>query len=423
VLVREGGWGLIAFILPPPYRKVVRVSRSVLLLAALATAVLLASGVALAVTPTGTHAVSDREAFQGAQGKDAALDAALRRLVAMHGGPPGVIAVVQRGKHREIHAFGVRNLKGDLPLRPNDHMRQASTSKAYSGAVALSVVSKGALSLNDTIGDLLPDLPDAWSEVTLRQLLKHTSGLPDFTKDQGFLDALLASPKRAPQPRELLSFVEDEPLNFEPGTLYEYSNSDNVTVGLMVEAATGRTYEQQLRAQVYGPLGLEDTSLPRGSNLKMPFIHGYDNDPSQQPPEDLSGVLASGWFWASGGMVTTPSDLNAFARGYVGGDLFDLKTRTRQRNVFEGGSSDPPGPGKNSAGLGIFRYETRCGTVWGHTGNYPGYTQFLAASPNGKRSVTVSVNEQLSPIQGAPGVFEALRRAEVKAVCAALANR
>ena len=355
-----------------------------------------------------------------AKGADAALDRALKDLVAMEGGPPGVIAIVQRGNHREVHSFGVRNIKSGLPLRANDHMRQASTSKAYSGAVALSLVSKGALSLNDTIGELLPDLPDSWSEVTLRQLLNHTSGLPDFTKDQGFLDALVASPKQAPQPRELLSFVENERLNFEPGTQFEYSNSDNVTVGLMVEAATGTSYEEQLRKQVYRPLGLKNTSLPRGANLRKPFIHGYD--PSQQPPEDVSEVLASGWFWASGGMVTTPSDLNAFARGYVGGDLFDLETRARQRKVFEGGASDPPGPGKNSAGLGIFRYETRCGTVWGHTGNYPGYTQFLAASRDGKRSVTVSVNEQLSPIQGAPGVFDALRRAEVKAVCAALAD-
>src|SRR5919107_1957775 len=309
---------------------------------------------------------------QGVKGADATLDRALKELVAMEGGPPGAIAIVQRGNHREVHSFGVRNIKSGLPLRADDHMRQASTSKAYSGAVALSLVSKGALSLNDTIGELLPDLPDSWSEVTLRQLLNHTSGLPDFTKDQGFLDALLDSPKQAPQPRELLSFVENERLNFEPGTQYEYSS--------------------------------------------------YDNVPSQQPPEDLSEVLASGWFWASGGMVTTPSDLNAFVRGYVGGDLFDLKTRARQRKVFEGGASDPPGPGKNSAGLGIFRYETRCGTVWGHTGNYPGYTQFLAASPNGKRSVTVAVNEQLSPVQGAPGVFDALRHAEVKAVCAALAD-
>jgi D-alanyl-D-alanine carboxypeptidase len=118
-------------------------------------------------------------------------------------------------------------------------------------------------------------------------------------------------------------------------------------------------------------------------------------------------------------MVSTPSEVNDFVRGYVGGELFDLKAHARQRRVVEGGGSEPPGPGKNSAGLGIFRYETRCGTVWGHTGNYPGYTQFLAASPNGKRSVTVSVNEQLSPVQGAPGVFDALRRTEELAVCRA----
>jgi D-alanyl-D-alanine carboxypeptidase len=112
--------------------------------------------------------------------------------------------------------------------------------------------------------------------------------------------------------------VEDEPLNFEPGTSYEYSNANNNVVGLMGEEATGEPYERQLNEQVYKPLELKTTSLPRDANLKPLFIHGYDNDPSQDPPEDLSEVLASGWVWASGGMVTTPSELNDFARGYVG---------------------------------------------------------------------------------------------------------
>jgi D-alanyl-D-alanine carboxypeptidase len=291
------------------------------------------------------------------------------------------------------------------------------------------LVSKGALSLNDTIGELLSELPKpppaAWAEITLRQLLNHTSGLPDLLEDPDLQEALQASPTKAPPPEKLLTYLydHDPPLRFAPGSKYQYSNTDNIAVALMVEAATGKSYEDQLRERVYSPLGLRKTTLPRGPNLRKPFIHGYDNDPSQQPPEDVSEVLASGWVWASGGMVSTPSEFNEFVRGYVGSDLFDLKTRARQRQVFEGGSSDPPGPGKNSAGLGIFRYETRCGTVWGHTGNYPGYTQFMAASPNGKRSVTVSVNEQLSPVQGAPGVFDALRHAEGKAVCAALAGR
>jgi D-alanyl-D-alanine carboxypeptidase len=73
--------------------------------------------------------------------------------------------------------------------------------------------------------------------------------------------------------------------------------------------------------------------------------------------------------------------------------------------------------------LGVFRYETECGTVWGHTGNTLGYTQFMAASPDGRRSVVVSVNSQLTPEAGAKGVFKALRRAEGLAICAALADR
>ncbi|HWS81676.1 MAG TPA: serine hydrolase domain-containing protein [Rubrobacter sp.] len=363
---------------------------------------------------------------QGTKGADAALDRALKELVAMEDGPPGVIAVVQRGKHRKVHTFGVRNIKSGLPIRIDDRMRIASVAKAFSGAVALSLVSKGALSLNDTIGKLLSGLPepppDAWAEITLRQLLNHTSGLPEILEDLEFLDAFGASPKKAPPPEDLLTFLynNDPPLRFEPGSKYQYSNSDNIAVALMVEAATGTSYEDLLRELVYKPLGLRRTSLPRGPNLRKPFIHGYDT--TQDPPEDVSEDFAAGWAWASGGIVSTPADLNTFIRGYVGGKLFDERTQAKQRRVIEGGSSEPPGPGKNSAGLAIFRYETRCGTVWGHTGNTVGYTQFAAASADGRRSVTVSINALHTLVAGNQDVFRALRRAEVKAVCAALAG-
>ena len=395
----------------------------VLLLASMAVAMAVAGGAALAVTPTGTTAGTDRGALGGAKDPDAKLDRALKKLVAKRGGPPGVIAVVQRGEHRKVHAFGVANLENGRPMGVDDRMRIASAAKAFSGATALSLVGKGKLSLDDTIGERLPELPDAWSEVTLRQLLNHTSGIPDFSQEDGFLEALLASLKKAPPPQELLSFVDNEDLLFEPGSEYRYSNSDNVAVALMVEAATGDAYEEQLKKQVYGPLGLGKTSLPPGPNLREPYIHGYDNDPSEQPPEDVSELVAAGWAWASGGIVSTPADMNTFIRGYVRGELFDLQTRAQQRKVVEGGGSEPPGPGKNSAGLALFRYETRCGTVWGHTGNTLGYTQFMAASPDGRRSVVVSINTQLTPKEGSRGAFEALRRAEGLAVCAALAAR
>jgi D-alanyl-D-alanine carboxypeptidase len=290
-------------------------------------------------------------------------------------------------------------------------------------------VSKGTLSLDDTIGDLLSDLPEppppAWSRVTLRQLLNHTSGLPDFTKSGAFREALLVSPTKAKPPETLLTYAYDlnggKPL-FTPGTKYRYSNSDNIAVALMVEAATGKTYDDQLRKQVYAPLGLRKTSLPSGTQLRTPFIHGYDL--SEHPPEDVSKITAAGWAWASGGIVSTPSDLNTFIRGYVKGKLYDLQTRAQQRKVFEGGHSEPTGPGKNSAGLGIFRYKKKCGTVWGHTGNIPGgYTQFMAASPNGKRSATVSINAQIAPPVGDPDAFKVLRRAEGLAVCTALTGK
>src|ERR671916_1458806 len=306
-----------------------------------------------------------------AKGADAALDRALEELVAMEDGPPGVIAVVQRGKHRKVHTFGVRNIKSGMPIRVDDRMRIASVAKAFSGAVALSLVSKGALSLNDTIGELLSDLPDpppdTWSKVTLRQLLNHTSGLPDFTGSDGFQNVVIANPTQPDPPEKLITYAYDlnnGELLFTPGTQYKYSNSDNIVVALMVEAATGRTYESQLQKQVFGPLGLRKTSLPVGPNLRKPYIHGYDV--SVAPPEDGSEELAAGWAWASGGIVSTPADINTFIRAYVRGDLFDLQTRSKQRKVIEGGGSKPPGPGKNSAGLGIFRYETRCRTLGAH---------------------------------------------------------
>jgi D-alanyl-D-alanine carboxypeptidase len=408
---------------------VVGVRRTVLLLATVSLAVLLASGVALAVTPLGDSAENTEAGVTAAaKGPDIALDRALKELVAMPGGPPGVIAVVQRGQSREVHTFGVAHLKNERHMRVDDRMRIASAAKAFSGAVALSLVGDtDTLTLDDTIGDRLSDLPEpppaAWSEVTLRQLLNHTSGLPDFSESEAFRDALVERLRHPDPPAKLLTYAYG--LNggdtlFDPGTQYHYSNSDNIAVALMVEDATEVAYEDQLKKRVYRPLGLSRTSLPVGPELSKPFIHGYDL--STSPPEDASELVAAGWAWASGGIVSTPSDLNAFIRGYVGGDLFDPQTRAEQRVVFEGGGSEPPGPGENSAGLGVFRYETVCGTVWGHTGNTLGYTQFMAASPNGRRSATVSINAQITQKVGDPEAFAALRHAEERAVCAALAG-
>lgn len=369
-----------------------------------------------ALLPTGAIAKTP------AQRADAALDRALRSLVSMPGGPPGVIALVRRGNRLKVHTAGYADVATERRPRATHHMRVASVAKAFSGGVALSLVSKGALSLDDTIGKWLPDLPAAWHAVTLRQLLNHTSGLPDFTAKRAFKKAVVASLTIAPPPRQLLDFVKDDPLKFSPGSQYRYSNSDNIAVGLMVEAATGHSYEGELQEQVARPLGLARTTLPRGPELPNPYIHGYDFGDDGQP-EDISEIFASGWAWASGGIILTPADLNRFIQGYVGGKLFGADVQSQQRQFIAGGGSEPRGPGRNAAGLALFRYRTRCGTVYGHTGNTFGFTQFAAASADGSRSVTVSINlQRTQESEGEAGaVFRALHRAELLAICAALA--
>ena len=345
------------------------------------------------------------------------LGRAVRALVLAPGGPPGVIVVVQRGKVVSTVSAGVAEAGTSRPIGLDDHMRLASVSKAFSGAAALALVSSGRLSLADTVGRRLPGLPGAWRSITLAELLNHTSGIPDFSQQPAFQQDLIEHLLDPPAPYGLLRSVLKEPLRFTPGSRYEYSNSDNIVVGLMIEAATGRSYEDELASTVFGPLGLHRTGLPRNQFLPLPEVHGYAVDPPA-PPDDVTNLFAAGWTWASGGVTSTPADANRFIRAYASGATVTAAVHRAQFR-FVPGDSEPPGPGTNAAGLGIFRYSTRCGTVYGHTGNTAGYTQFIAASADGRRSVVVSVNAQITPKTDA-ALFTRLRALYVTGVCAAL---
>jgi D-alanyl-D-alanine carboxypeptidase len=400
----EGFWG-----------DAMRVARGTLLVG-MASA--LAMAVGLTISAGAAAASAGVASAKAGHADDAALGRALARLVRQADGPPGAAVIVQRGGRLVLHRAGTANLATGAPIGASDSMRLASVSKAFSGAVALSLVADGRLALRETVGQRLRGLPRAWSKVTLRELLQHTSGIPDFSATKAFRKALLKSLRKAPPPRVLLSFARKR-LRFAPGSRYEYSNSDNVIVALMTEAATGKSYVTELHRRVFAPLGLRHTSLPRGVGMPSPIVHGYDVNPPQQPA-DVSHLFAAGWAWASGGIVATPRDANAFIRAYVRGATTSSTVR-RAQFTFRRGSSEPPGPGVNSAGLAIFRYRTRCGTMYGHTGNTAGYTQLVAASKNGRRSVVVTVNSQLSPTIH-PDRFRELRHIYTLAVCAALAR-
>ncbi len=346
---------------------------------------------------------------------EAELQRQLDSLVDAKGGPPGAIVTLRRGARLRVLTAGLADVATRRAPRPDNHTRIASVAKTFNGAVALRLVADGKLDLDDAIGDVLPRLPRAWAAVTVRQLLNHTSGLPDYTQSKGFRQQFADDPGGYVSPAKIIGWVERDPLVFKPGRRYEYSNTDNIVVGLMAAQVSLEPYARLLKQLVFEPLGLRETSFPVRRALPRPFIHGYVVEKPNMP-EDVSTLLSPSGAWASGGIVSTPRDLNTFIGAYLGARLFPAALQRQQLRFVPGGESSPPGPGRNAAGLAIFRYRTKCGTVYGHTGNFPGYVQFAAATRDGSRALTTSLN-----IPAPTGrLLARLRAMQQTAVCALL---
>ena len=346
---------------------------------------------------------------------DATVQRGLNQLVAARGGPPGAVATLYRNGHMTVLRAGRADVSRPGAPTATQHMRIASIAKAFSGAVALHLVQEGRLSLDDMIGQRIPSLPKAWASVTVRELLNHTSGIPDYTQSKRFATQAGAHPRAYVTPTGIIDFVRSDRLAFAPGSRYAYSNTDNIIVGLIAQSVTHTPYPTLVRRIVFNPAGLTQTTFPtRRITLPDPFIHGYVVSPGEAPSDVTSSLSPSG-AWASGAIVSTPTDLGAFIRADLGLTFFGAAQQHQQMR-FVPGSSSPAGPGANSAGLGLFRYTTRCGTVYGHTGNFPGYTQFAAATADGSRSVTTTLN-----IPAPTGKLLAkLRGVQTSAVCALL---
>ena len=165
---------------------------------------------------------------------------------------------------------------------------------------------------------------------------------------------LRANPLIHLTPLQLLGFVANTGL--VPGHGYDYSDSDNIVVGLMIEAVTGKSYQVALADEVTNPSHLARTFLPSDVGLPVPYVHGYDVTPGV-PPLDVSMFLNPALAWASGGMLSTPSELNTFMRAYVRGAFTSAATRKKQF-TFVAGNSGPPAPApmrQASASSGIAR--------------------------------------------------------------------
>lgn len=345
------------------------------------------------------------------------LQRMLNGIVASAEGPPGVSVLIDRGKRTRFFSAGVADLSNRRRPQPEEHVRIASVAKGFNAFIAATLAERPKfLSLREALGASIPGVLPSAERVTLTQLLQHTSGLPDYIRAPAFIESFLADPAAYLSPTQLIGFVRDEPLEFTPGSRYHYSDTDNIAAALMEEAAAGRSYTSLLRSEVFGPLGMQGSSLPLTVKMPRPFMHGYEIERGKKP-DDVSELINPAGAWASGGIVSTPADLARFVPAYVPTILRASRDLSRP---FRPGSSSPPGPGKNSAGLGIFRYRTGCGDIYGHTGSFPGYRIFVAGSAGGGRSVVFVVNSQIVPGQGSQRIAAAIRRAQARAVCQTL---
>jgi len=227
-----------------------------------------------------------------------AIDAAAAKTLATTGVPAASIAVVQDGRIVYAHAYGLQ--REGVPARTEARYKIASISKQFTAAALLLLAEDGKLSLDDPVSKYLPDLTRA-KEVKVRQLLSHTSGYRDYwPQDFSFID--METPTT---PGHILDKWAKAPLDFDPGTRWQYSNTGYVAAGRIVEQLSGMQLLDFLKARVFDRLGMHPVDLDTGLTDADPLgYHRYAAGPvrvEQQP--------APGWLYAAGELAMSASDL------------------------------------------------------------------------------------------------------------------
>ncbi|HET6288434.1 MAG TPA: serine hydrolase domain-containing protein [Amycolatopsis sp.] len=329
------------------------------------------------------------------------VDRALKTLV--RDGVPGAQATVTNPSGRTwSEREGVGNVETETPFPHGSKFRAASITKTFVAVVVLQLVAEGKVRLDTPIDRYLPGLVrgngNDGTEITVRQLLQHTSGIYDYLRD---LD-LEQWRHRGAEPEELVAIGLAHPPLFAPGTNWSYSNTNYIIAGMLVEKVTGRSVADEIRRRITGPLGLRGTSLPqRGEEgLPRPHARGYAPGPAGHTDYTEFDPSAAG---ASGGLISTGADLNRFYGALVDGHLLPrAELAEMQRTVPRPGGT----PGAEY-GLGIASVPLSCGgRFWGHGGNIVGYANLSGAVPHGRR-VNVVVNLNPAPPKVSDDLFKA----------------
>ena len=324
------------------------------------------------------------------QSPEDALNAALEQSFA-ESEAPGVVAAVQTPDYTWIETRGVANLASEEPMTPDVHHRIGSVTKTFTVSLLLQAAADGLLSLDDTINQYIEDIPNG-DEITLRQMANMTSGLASYTFDEQFQNELFSNPERVWTPEELVQIgIEDSPA-FDPGTEFQYSNTNTVLLGLVLQQVTGEPIGELYRERIIEPLGLQETSFPNTDpSLPDPHAQGY----TLQGQDDGEPVDATdwnpSWGWTAGGMISTVDDLLVYGRALGTGE--GLLPPEQQAQRLDGFLTEdlPPNNADRAYGLGLGR---EYGWL-GHTGELPGFNTAVYYSPELDATVVVEVNSDI----------------------------
>ncbi|MGK4585951.1 serine hydrolase domain-containing protein [Kitasatospora sp. HPMI-4] len=315
------------------------------------------------------------------------LNAAVAAMVKQGGASAALGAVREGSRLTWKGAAGTSEVATGAPVDENGRFRIGSVTKAFVSTVVLQLVGEHRLGLDDPIERFLPGEVPNGAAVTVRQLLNHTSGLPNHTNDPAFdftkPDWVESGRWKDYRAQDLIDIANRLPPPAAPGTAWNYSNTNYVLAGMIIEKVTGHTWNEEVDRRIVRPLGLTHTSMPVSSPfIPGPHAHGYLQLPTGPADVTLENPT---WAGPAGSGISTAADLDRFIAALLGGKLL------RPAELAEMQHTTGLGDGKDY-GLGLQRYDTPCGLYWGLTGGIPGYSTGMFGAADGQRQFAASVN-------------------------------
>ena len=286
----------------------------------------------------------------------------------------GAVLVARDGEILLDRGYGLANREWNAPNDGDTRFRLASVSKQFTAVAVVLLAERGLVDLDAPVKTYLADAPPAWDPVTVRHLLNHTSGVPNFT---GFSD-YAASRTRPTTPTELIARFRDRPLDFQPGERWSYSNSGYVLLTAIIEAVGGQPYARFVQENLFQPLGMADSGYDDRAAVLPRRAAGYSRGPGGVVnAEYLDMSIPQG----AGGLYSTTRDLLKWEQGLFGGRLLKPESLAELTR-----------PGLNDYALGLRVVETDGDTVVSHNGGIEGFNTYLGYETTDKLTVVVLGN-------------------------------